>query len=343
VPLSTSNSSERAAKHLGDGGWKAVWIAVIATFFIFILSWEVAWRIAGFSPNIPDDWRLWSEIRRAANKGDNTVALVGSSRILLGLDPALLEEMVSAKVLMLAIDGSNPLPILEHLAGDRHFSGRVICSLAPYWLAGRGSSSEDRTLEWLHKYSVQTLSSKIEAILSRLVQSHLVFRSSSLTPQNIWSKWHRDEAILPPYAPMRPDRFRPADYTLTDLASLRAAREQRTLEMHEQAEFLQPEAFRGRIARIRQAVDMIEARGGKVAFIRFPSCGRVGEIEETTIPRRKYWDVFANRISTYALHFEDYPQLSTFQCTDGSHLNYDDADRFTRELAVLLQSKGFFR
>jgi hypothetical protein len=343
VLLSTSNSSERAAKYLADGRWKLVWLASGAIVVAALLSWEIAWRLAGFRPEITDDWPAWSDIRRQANRSGSSVALVGSSRMMLGMDPALLEDMVQAPVLMLAIDGSNPLPILEHLAEDPEFTGKVICSLTPYWLAGGRTTSEDRTLKWLEKYSVQPLSAKIEAKLTKLVQSFLVFRSSALSPRNIWSKWYEDEAILPPYAPMRPDRFRPADYFRTDLAALRTAREQRTLELHEQAEILRPEAFAERISRIQHAVERLESRGGKVAFLRFPSCGRVREIEERTVPREKYWDVFAGQVSAPTLHFQDYPRLSSLKCTDGSHLNYDDAARFTREVAQLLSSYGFFR
>ncbi|MBM9606492.1 hypothetical protein [Desulfopila inferna] len=341
MPSSTSNSNDRAAKFLNER-WKIFWLAVVVFFLVFVASWEAGWRIFGFEPNITDDWPVWSEIRRAANKSGTAVALVGSSRIMVGMEPEVLEEMTKTDVFMLAIDGSNPLPVLQHLAEDPNFIGKVICSLPPYWLAGSSTTGEDRTLKWLRKYSAQPLSSRIETRLLKFVQSHLVFRSSGLSPQQIWSKWYLDEPILPPYAPMRPDRYRKADYSRTDLASLRASRVQRTRELHRQLEILQPGAFESRIERIRLYVEKIQDRGGKVAFIRFPSCGSVREIEEKTVPREHYWDIFAERVSAYFLHFEDYARLSDFKCMDGSHLNYNDAEQFTREVAKLLLRRDFF-
>lgn len=337
MPSSISNSDFRAEKYLKNNNWFLVWVAVAVVLFLVLGSWEIVWRYRGFTPQITDDWPVWSAIRRQANNNERAIALVGASRILLGLDPAILGQTMNRPVHMLAIDGSDPLPILAHLADDPDFSGDVICSFPPYWLGGNGSSSGDRAEKWVRKYSSQPLSSKVETRLSLLIQANLAFRYSGLSPAKLWEKWWEDEAIRPPYAPMRPDRYRPADYSLTDLASLREARVQRTRELHENVDMFNHEEFRKRIAIIQKAVDSIRSRGGEVFFVRFPSCGEVKAIEETYVPRRRYWDIFARELSAFTIHSDDYPKLQNFTCMDGSHLGYDDANYFTRELAAILQ------
>ena len=135
---------------------------------------------------------------------------------------------------------------------------------------------------------------------------------------------------------MRADRYRPADYSLTDLVSLRDARVKRTRELHENLQMLNAEEFKNRIAVIQKVVDGIRAKGGEVFFIHLPSCGEVKTIEENYVPRKRYWNIFAREVSAFTVHSDDYPQLQNFTCMDGSHLNYDDAKHFTRELAAIL-------
>jgi len=341
VPSSTSNSSDRARQYFGWWRWSYIWLLIVCLYLGCIGGWEVYWRLRGFTPSITDDWPVWSQIRRQANDHRDALALVGASRILLGLDPAIVEEMTDYSAHMLAIDGSNPIPVLVELSNDPAFIGKVICSIPSLWLAGELKSKGDRTAKWLRKYRKQSLSSKLETRLALTLQGHLVFRYGGLAPRKLWEKWQQGRPVKPPYAPLRADRFRPADYSLIDLESLRAARVERTRELHQQATILDQREFRQRVEIIQKAVRRIEQRGGEVVFIRFPSCGEVWAIEEETIPRRQYWDVLANEVAAPTIHFEDYERLQDFNCTDGSHLDYSDARTFTREIVTMLQNRNF--
>jgi len=343
VPSSTSNSNSRAAKYLADWSWPR-FLLLAATVYLMILGgWEVAWRYQGFSPSITDDWPIWSQIRRQANGDADAVALVGASRIMLGIDPQIFQDAVGGSTHMLAIDGSNPLPVLAELGRDSGFKGNVICSIAPLWLAAEVDSSGDRTAKWLRKYGSQPLSSRLETYFAMEVQAHLVFRYGGLAPVKLWRKWRRGSPVEPPYAPMRADRYRRADYSLVDLNALRASRVERTRELHDKAVMLQPQDFLQRVKEIEQSVEQIQRRGGAVVFVRFPSCGAVRQIEEETVPRHRYWDVFAGETSAFTLHFADYAELDNFDCMDGSHLNYDDAARFTSKLAALVEQKKILK
>lgn len=338
---STSNSSKRAKQYLGKWHWSIIWLMIACTYFGCIAGWEVHWRLRGFTPSITDDWPVWSQIRRQANQHPDSLALVGASRILLGFDPEIIEKLTDHSAHMLAIDGSNPLPVLVELSNDPDFIGKVICSIPSLWLAGELKSKDDRSAKWLRKYKQQSLSSKLETRLALTFQGHFVFRYGGLAPRKLWEKWQQGRPVTPPYAPMRADRFRTADYSLVNLQSLRDARIERTRELHQGATMLGQQEFMQRVAIIRKAVKRIRQKGGDVVFIRFPSCGEVWAIEEETVPRHHYWDVLASEVTALTIHFTDYKKLQDFSCTDGSHLDYSDARIFTREVTTLLQRRNF--
>lgn len=342
MPLSTSNSSGRAKHFFSKWRWSYIWLFIVVIYILSIAGWELHWRFRGFTPSVTDDWPVWSQIRRQANHHNNSLALVGASRILLGLDPAIIEKETDYTAHMLAIDGSNPIPILVELSNDSDFVGSVICSIPSLWLAGDLKSKGDRTAKWLRKFKKQSLSSKLETRLILTFQGLLVFRYGGVTPKKLWEKWQQDRPVKPPYAPMRIDRFRTADYSMIDLESLRDARIERTRDLHLKATMLGQVEFQQRVEIIQQAVERIQQRGGKVVFVRFPSCGEVFSIEEETVPRHRYWNVLAKEVSAPTIHFTDYENLQDFSCTDGSHLDYSDARRFTREIIMILQHQNFF-
>ena len=239
---------------------------------------------------------------------------------------------------MLAIDGSSPIPVLEDLARDPGFSGTVICSIIPMFL---GEADENgRARKWVRKYRHQTVSSRLEARLAALLRQHFVFRYSGLLPDELWSDLMQDEPPRPPYAPLRPDRYRPANFSGADIERIRAGRIEREKELHARADPLSRRRFLDKAARLDRMVAEIESRGGRVVFVRYPSTGPVRRMEGETWPRDRYWDVLAHRTSAATIHFEDYPSLSGFNCPDGSHLDVADAERFTRELAKILAAKG---
>jgi hypothetical protein len=323
--------------------WSVIWAVALSILVLLLAFWEMFWRLNGFIPSITDDWPVWGSIRREVNADRAGTALVGASRVLVGVNPDAFVDMARGRAYMLAIDGSNPLPVLENLAADPGFRGRVICSIPPFWLAGSTLSRGDRAEKWLRKYENQSFASKIETRLTLSLQASLVFRYSGLAPANIWEKWRKREKLRPPYAPMRIDRYRPADYSKTDLEALRMARVNRTRQMHQETSPLDRNEFAARVQGIQEAVRRIHLRGGKVAFVRMPSCGQVKEIEEQTMPRHTYWDFFAGQVTAHTIHFEDYLELNRSKCTDGSHLNYDDAHYFSGQLLAILSEKGFFQ
>jgi len=319
-----------------NSGWFRSAAAGLLLALMLLGSWEVFWRFAGFTPVIEDDLGIWAIKRLAVQKNKGpAVVLLGASRMQLDVDPGRFKARTGLETTMLAIDGSSPLPVLADLARDSNFTGLVLCSLLPQWLADGGDDS-GRSAKWVRKFHRLKWSFWVETRLSLLLQSHFVFRYPGLMPDELWKKLQKGELPRHPYAPMRDDRYRPADYAETDLAELREARIKRQREIIEAARPLAPEEFDARIGEIDSMVRKIRERGGDVVFLRLPSTGGILDLEERTWPRGRYWDRFAAKISARTLHFADYPALSRLDCPDGSHLDFHDAKIFTAALASLL-------
>lgn len=90
------------------------------------------------------------------------------------------------------------------------------------------------------------------------------------------------------------------------------------------------------IAELARDIAAIRARGGDVAFVRFPSSGRFLEWERREFPRQRYWDRLASELDVVAIHYEDFPALRDYDTPEWSHLAREDAERFTRALVPIL-------
>lgn len=320
--------------------WLRTWLLIITLVLICMGSWESFWRLQGYIPTVEDNLGLWAAIRRQANQQEGkSVALIGASRIQLGVNPDVFARTTGVRPLMLAIDGNSPLPILQNLAEDSGFSGLVICGLTPQWLA-ESRTTKRRAAKWIRKYRRQKWSSRLETHLSAGVQQLFVFRFPGLSPGRVWRHLIHDERLKKVYAPMRMDRYRPADYTKTDLLQLKKAREERAQQLAFSTIALESEAFRERVEQVHRWVEQIEHRGGQVVFIRMPSTGTIREIEAVSWPRHRYWDVFAARMNGLAVHFEDYAVLAGLPCPDGSHLDAGGATLFSEALIKIFQKNN---
>ena len=93
----------------------------------------------------------------------------------------------------------------------------------------------------------------------------------------------------------------------------------------------------------KRNVEKIRSKGGKVLFVRFPSTGKLRDLENKYTPRKAYWDRILEVTGAPGIHFEDHSQLQGFDCPEWSHLTKADATKFTQRLMTLIQelrSKG---
>jgi hypothetical protein len=88
------------------------------------------------------------------------------------------------------------------------------------------------------------------------------------------------------------------------------------------------------------AIAQIQARGGRVVYVRMPTCDERWTGDEIVFPKAQFWDQLAAQTRALTIHFKDYPELAKFPCPDTSHIESKDAPEFTRTLLDILQRHG---
>ncbi len=330
MPSYISNSNSR----IQTRSLAQTWVFSILIVFFVLGSWEIFWRFQGFKPSIEDNIHIW-HLQRSKVSNNTRFVFIGSSRAQLGLHPDVFTEQFKVSPANLSIDGNPPFPVLSDLANDDKFSGIVFCSILPQWLAEK-TPKKNRASKWVRKYHKKTILSNIDTYLSILIQKIFVFRNPGLSPRNLTKQIKKQQWPVPPYSPMRLDRFREARFTDENTPKILFPRIKRTKAISRQSEIISTQELYERINAVKKDVKKIKQRGGKIIFIRMPSSGKIREIETATWPRAKYWDVFAKNISEPAIHFEDFMELKNFHCPDGSHLDMTDAKKFTSQLLNVL-------
>ena len=85
-------------------------------------------------------------------------------------------------------------------------------------------------------------------------------------------------------------------------------------------------------------VDKLRARGGKIVFVRYPVSGPLKELEDKATPRTQTWDPLLQQTGVPGIYFEDFPELSSFDCPEWSHLSAGDSVEFTKRLVPHLRT-----
>jgi hypothetical protein len=324
APSSTSSSSGRPAE-----------LARVGCLILLLSAGvEIGWRSRGFTPMPADDVYHWCFERRRVGKSPDVLVLAGSSRFHCGLSVAEFERAASARpVIQLSVSGGNPLSLLADLAQDPEFRGTVLCEVIPHlYFTNIGPWSLWPGLE--HR----PFSSPGEDWLRVHASRHLALLRPELklgrVGQGLWEK-----AEFPSAGPQKITRSREllADFSQVDVEeSMRtqAAAYEKT------GKTLDAGALAQRISWIRQQVDQIQRRGGRVVFFRMLSSGRILEIEDLRFPDAEYWGAFVRGCGAPAIHFRDLPALDAFRCPEGSHLDRQDAAPFTRVLTLELRRRS---
>lgn len=321
--------STNVADRAPEGPWLRTWALTLLLTALTLAGLELTLRRDGLLPSVRDEAALWAAVRaRASGAERDTVVLLGSSRFQLGVDPAILNGALHTKqVLQLSIDGTSPVPVLATLADDPSFRGVALVEVTPGGVFGDEPAREAAAHEWIRFYQTRTWLSDIEAELRVPLQARSVLLAPGL--KSYVAERVLGRAAVPPYVQMRGDRCQVADYS-------RAPSVKRTGAKTLGARMLGPEALRARLETLGRAARKIEARGGRVVFVRMLATGELAALEETAFPRSQTWELLLQQPGVRGLHVDDVPELRDFDCPDGSHLDYRDVPRFTRALAAAL-------
>lgn len=341
---------------------------LLLTLAVFLLCSYVALseyllRDRGFLATHRDSQNSWLKQRaRASELGDKALILLGASRIQLGMDLPNLRQMTGLEPVMLAIDGSSFAPILAGLANDPSIRGTVVVDVMPgiISLQQSGGASDRYQAAYERGDGDSSLLAspfqRFDALLVEAIRGGLVNYADSARPWDSLSRRLLDPYSTPQYLQTLSDRSRLADYGKVDLPTLYLHRVKRHLgggqSINENTapaeglgnlalfiQQLEPDSLDGQPAQelreFEKAVKAIQQRGGKVILMSMPTSGLVTEIDARRYPRYLYWDRMAAFTSAHVLHWQDYKELSSFFCPDGSHLDQRDRVPFTKAFVRL--------
>jgi hypothetical protein len=329
--------------------WRTIWIGAAAIALLALGAWEAHWRAFGVTPSYRNSNNSWAEQRRRIDHGEGSkTVLIGSSRVLFDVQLPMWQQLTGERPIQLALEGTSSVPVLEDLAADPKFTGRLLVGVAPE-LFFSGFAYRGDVLPYAHK---QSPSQRVGHWLSQhLLEPYLAFDDPDFA---------LDAVVKRQPWPMRAG-------TQTRLAVRKLANSEADRNTHMWSKLETDPDYRAlarsiwiqhftgppppnmatpaalhkvidaQITRAVAAVTTLRARGVMVVFLRPPSIGPYHAFEEKVFPRAQTWDVLLQRTHAPGIHFEDYPQLQGYQQPEWSHLSATEATRFTAALVPVVE------
>lgn len=378
MPSSTSSSSAGAGSGSGSGAapgsgagpgsapggpphvplreipgvpWGRAALLMLVLFLGAMAGWEAHWRAQGFGPTIRNSEGLWAATRRRVDRAEpRQTVLLGSSRMLFDIDLDAWEEKTGVLPVQLALEGTNPRPVLRGLAEDPDFKGLALVGVTPVLFLAPGAGYRAKAIA---RYGSESPSQWLGQRISMPLERVLAFYHFDTA---LFAVLHRQT-----WWPARPGLpFQARDVRrLTDMDARREADLWWKLdEDPEYAALAQSiwsdiidhppppppeeeakEQFETMLEEVREDVASIRARGGDVAFVRLPSAGHFREVEAAAFPREGVWEPIVAAAGAVAVHFEDYPELRDVRVPEWSHVSAKDKGRLTRALVRILKAK----
>lgn len=318
-----------------------------------VISWEIYLRNKGFETFYYDDPALWAHNRAMVYEpAEKATVFIGSSRIKFDLDIDTWQNSTGDHAIQLACVGSNPIPVLQNLAEDKNFKGKLVVDVTEgLFFAPEGS--DRRPVENIKYFKEQTPAQRAGFHINHALESQFVFLDKEwLSLGAMLEKLPtKDRAGVQNFKGFPPDfgrvKFDRQEY-MTDKFSSDTSLQNIVKNIW---------SFFGRANKeppvsgakldsiftvVKNAVDKIKARGGQVLFVRTPSSGDYHMAENMGFPREKYWDRLLEITNCAGIHFEDYPSLNHFICPENSHLSLAQAKEFTIIfIKILSEEKGW--
>lgn len=331
--------------------------AGILTLILVTLSiagWEFYLRNKGINIAYDDGKELWSDKRaKVYEPSDKATVFIGSSRNKYDLDIDTWRSLTGEEPIQLAFEGASPLPILDDLANDPKFKGKLIIDVTEGLFFGLSSPNGSRVRDGIKYYKEQTPAQKFSFKVNHILESQLVFLDRDYFSLN--SLLERT-GVPPRYGvyggPDFPMEFGRVTFDRQDKMTDRFVADTNLqnkvkgiwgsfAKLASTMPRLAPAQEDSIITTVKNDVDKIRARGGQVIFVRTPSSGPYLMGERMAFPREKYWDKLLAVTNCPGIHFEDYPAIAHFQCPEFSHLKPSDAIVWTKNLVAILEEKGW--
>jgi hypothetical protein len=331
--------------------YKKAGLLALVLSFIAIASWEYSIRQKGADPSFDDNDALWANKRGMVYEPkDKATVFIGSSRIKFDLDIPTWESLTGNHAIQLANVGSSPRPVMEDLANDPNFKGRLVVDVTEglFFYPGLAfyDGSTNKKIKYYHDI---TPTERFSFQVDRVLESRLAF----LDQDNYSINAMLDQMKIPnrtgaPFFdfPMEFDR---TSYERQSYMSPRFVADT-NLQNRVKAIWMGcaagggPPPVSGKaldsiLNWVKIQVDKIKSHGGDVLFVRTPSSGPAIMGEHQGFPRKDYWDRILTTTGCQGIYFEDYPAIASFICPEWSHLKPADGVIYTKNLVKILEDE----
>jgi len=316
-----------------------------------VLCWELYVRNNDFDTSYDDGPPLWSDKRRMIYEpADRSTVFIGSSRNKFDIDIDTWENITGDHAIQLACVGSTPIPILEDLANDEDFKGKLVIDITEVLFFSTSPNNTGTPIECVKYYKDETPAQRASFYIDHLLESQFAFLDKDRLSLNAQLKNLR--------IPNRPGvfefpifangfgrvQFNRQEYmTPKFLSDTNQQNQQRGIWAMFGKMRNEPPASGKKLdsilAIVKTSTDKIKARGGQVIFVRTPSSGPFLAGENMGFPREKYWEKVLAVTNSPGVHFADYPAIAHFACPEFSHLSPADAIVFTKNFIKILNSE----
>lgn len=348
---SSSDADPVVVRRVPPVVWPRIAIVALVLFLAGAAAWEAYWRGREFVPSYRNSDSQWAEARRKVDRDEpDATVLIGSSRMQFDIDLDVWREETGVEPVQLALEGSNPLPILEHLSEDEDFDGLLVVGITPPLIMMPGIGARESVIK---RYETETPAQWVGQQISYPLERTLAFYNFDTALFTVLARqdwWPERPGFETPPAEVRKienmRRNRQADLW-TRVETDTAYNEIVTSTWRAIIESLPPpppedvarERFEALLERIAADVARIRERGGEVVFVRLPSSGYFREAEARMTPREQVWENVLTATDAVGVHFEDYPELADIPTPEWSHVSARDKDRLTRSVVRILRER----
>ena len=329
--------------------WNRIAIIALVLIAVLLAGWEMYWRDFGAAPGYQNDDSQWAQQRRRIDNGEgNKAVLIGSSRTLFDVQIDVWEKVAGERPIQLALEGNSAMPVLEDLAADANFTGKLLIGVAPD-LFFTGFSYRASAVPYYHKEGPSLRAG--HWLSQRLVEPYWAFYDSDFKLDTVISRqtWPLrsgmpDRLKVRKLMVMEPDRNSHMWSKIVDDPEYRAlARRTWKGRMMASPPGLDTPvklnaSINKQIERAVVAINKLRARGVRIVFFRAPSIDDYYDYEQKYFPRASSWDVLLKRTGVQGIHFEDYPQLQTRDLPEWSHISAKTAREFSAQLAPIVEN-----
>ncbi|TDH26465.1 hypothetical protein EXU57_10230 [Segetibacter sp. 3557_3] len=330
--------------------------AVLATVIIAATlgSWEMYLRHQGRGISYDDGGSLWSDKRKQVYEPkDKATVFIGSSRIKYDLDIPTWESITGNHAIQLANVGSSPLPVLNDLAADEQFKGRLVIDVTEFLFFQPAPYVNKTPVENLEYFKKETPAQKVGFALNKALESEFLFLDKEEYSLNALLASTRIPNRPNVYEfPDFPEGFTPVSFDRQSYMTENFVKDTNLINqvtavwaMFGEAAAKMPPITEAQInatvAAVKAACHKIQSRGGEVIFVRTPSSGPMLAMEKMAFPKERFWNKLLAATGCRGIHFEDYPQIAHFQCPEFSHLSVPQAKTFTEAFINILREKGW--